>query len=50
MYLFAYLHESLFSTFPSELYAWSTRLVDNVTFSPRLRPTEWTLEAIQRLE
>ena len=36
--------------FPSELYAWLSRLAGNTTFSPRLIPTEWTLEAIQRLE
>ena len=36
--------------FPSELRAWLSRLAENETFSRRLRPTEWTLEAIQRLE
>ena len=36
--------------FPSELYAWLSRLAENTTFSPRLRPTEWTPEVIQRLE
>ena len=37
--------------FPSELYAWLSRLAQsNVTFSSRIRPTKWTPEAIQRLE
>ena len=50
-YLFTDLHESFFAMFPSELYAWVSRLAQNkATFSPRLRPTEWTPEAIQRLE
>ena len=49
-YIFTNLHESLFSMFPSELRAWLSRLAENETFSRRLRPTEWTLEAIQRLE
>ena len=50
-YLFTDLHEIFFATFPSELYAWLSRLAqNNATFIPRLRPTEWTPEAIQRLE
>ena len=36
--------------FPSELHAWLSRLAENETFSRRFRPTEWTTEAIQRLE
>lgn len=37
-YLFTDLHESFFATFPSELYAWLSRLArNNVTFSPRLQ-------------
>ena len=49
-YIFTNLHESFFAMFPSELYAWLSRLAENATFSQRLRPTEWTPEAIQRLE
>ena len=49
-YLFTDLHESFFAMFASQLYAWLSRLVENETFSQRVRPTEWTLEAIQRLE
>ena len=41
-YIFTNLHESFFSTFPSELHAWLSRLAENNTFSRRLRPTEWT--------
>ena len=44
------MHESFFATFPNELHAWLSRLAENATFSRRLRPTEWTPEAIQRLE
>lgn len=45
-YIFTYLHESFFATFPSELHAWLSRLVENETFSRRLRPTEWTPKEI----
>ena len=36
--------------FPNELHAWLSKLAENEMFNPRLRPTEWTPEAIQRLE
>ena len=49
-YIFTDLHESFFATFPSELHAWLSRLVENETFSRRVKPIDWTLEAIQRLE
>ena len=49
-YIFTDLHENFFVTFPVELHACLLRLVENETFSRSVRPTKWTLEAIQRLE
>ena len=49
-YIFTDLHESFFATFPIELHAWLSRLVENKTLSRRVRPMEWTLEEIQRLD
>ena len=50
MYIFTVLHEIFFTTFPSELHAWLSRLAENKTSTRSDRPTEWTLEAIHRLK
>ena len=49
-YLFTDLHEIFFATFPYELQAWLLRVVDSETSNRSDRPTQWTLEEIQRLE
>ena len=49
-YIFTNLHEIFFATFPPELHVWLSRLAENATFSRSDRPTEWTLEVIQRLK
>ena len=49
-YVFSDIHEIFFTTFPIELHAWLSRLVENETFSHGDRPTKWTPELIQRLK
>ena len=49
-YLFTDLHEIFFTTFPSKLHAWLSRLADSETSTRSDRPTEWNPKLIQRLE
>ena len=49
-YIFTDLHEIFFTTFPSELHAWLSRLAENKTSNRSHRPMEWTLEVIQSLK
>ena len=49
-YIFSDIHKIFFATFPNDLHAWLSRLAENKTFSHSDRPTEWTLETIQRLK
>ena len=41
-YIFNDLHEIFFTTFPSELHAWLSRLAENKTSTRSDRPVEWT--------
>ena len=45
-YIFIDLHEIFFSTFPSKLHAWLSRLAKNKTSTRSDKTVEWTLEAI----
>ena len=49
-YVFSYLHEVFFATFPTKLHAWLSRLVENKASSHNDRLVEWTPEVIQRLK
>ena len=49
-YIFTDLHEIFFATFPSELHAWLSRLVENKNSTHSDRPMEWTPEVINRLK
>ena len=49
-YIFFDLHKVFFTTFPTELHAWLSRIVNNKTSIRSDRPMEWTLEVIQRLK
>ena len=49
-YIFIDLHDIFFATFPSELHAWLSRLVECKTSTRSDKPAEWTLEVIQRLK
>ena len=49
-YLFIDLHGIFFTTFPSELHAWLSRLAEGETSTHSDRPMEWTPEVIQRLK
>ena len=44
------MHEIFFTTFPSKLHAWLSRLAENKTSTHSDRPVEWTPEAIERLK
>ena len=45
-YIFSDLHKVFFTTFPTELHAWLSRLAENKNSSHSEKPMEWTLEVI----
>ena len=49
-YIFTYLHEIFFTTFPSDLHEWLSRLAKKKTSTHSKRPAGWTPKVIQRLK
>ena len=48
--MYTEIHEIFFASFPSELYEWIARLVDNQGRYRLDQPIVWTPELVRRLE
>ena len=49
-YIYTYIHEIFFATFPSELHLWLARLAVCSAHVKSDKPIEWNHEALQRLK